>query len=54
MEKTITAIVALLFYSLIVMICWNAVMPHIFDLVRINFWQALALYALSSSLFKED
>jgi len=32
--------------------CWNYVMPDLFGLAEINFWQALVLSLLSSMLFK--
>lgn len=31
---------------------WNYVMPHLFDLPSITFWQAFALYWLSNMLIK--
>lgn len=44
----------LLFVSLasfVVMSLWNYLMPHIFHLTEINFWQALAILVLSKLLF---
>jgi hypothetical protein len=35
----------------IVMLLWNGLMPGIFGLTGINFWQALGLFALSRVLF---
>ena len=35
-----------------VMWLWNFVMPAVFGLTRITFWQAFALYVLSNLLFK--
>jgi len=35
------------------MILWNWLMPEIFGLTTITFWQALGLIALSSFLFKD-
>lgn len=35
-----------------VMWLWNFVMPAVFGLTRITFWQAFALYVLSNMLFK--
>lgn len=35
-----------------VMWLWNYVMPDLFGLIEIGFWQALALSMLSSVLFK--
>ncbi|MDR1877278.1 MAG: hypothetical protein LBQ84_06605 [Flavobacteriaceae bacterium] len=34
-----------------VMLLWNWLMPAIFGLVAINFWQALGLFALARILF---
>ena len=31
---------------------WNHVMPHIFDLPQIDFWQAFCLYWLSNALLR--
>lgn len=36
-----------------VMWLWNYVMPDLFGLPTIVFWQAFALYTLSSILFKD-
>ncbi len=35
-----------------VMWLWNWLMPDIFNLIEINFWQALGLALLSTILFK--
>lgn len=37
--------------TLIVWGCWNEVMPDIFNLPKITFWQALILDILASTLF---
>lgn len=34
-----------------VMLLWNAIIPTIFGLTKINFWQAIALNLLVSILF---
>lgn len=34
------------------MFLWNWLMPHIFGLPQIGFWEAMGLYLLSSILFK--
>lgn len=48
-------IVALSFlFALPVLFLWNAVMPDIFGLPEINFWQALCLTLLSNFLFKNS
>lgn len=35
-----------------IMWLWNWLMPYLFELPAIDFWQALGLYMLSSFLFK--
>lgn len=37
--------------SAVVMLLWNALMPQIFNLPEIGFWQALGLFILSKLLF---
>ena len=41
-------------FTLPVMWLWNALMPDIFGLVEIGFWQALGLSLLSGFLFKSS
>ena len=38
-------------FSFIVMLLWNALLPDIFGIVSINFWQALGLLVLARILF---
>ena len=38
-------------FSAIVMLLWNWLIPDIFGLGAINFWQALGLFALTRILF---
>lgn len=38
-------------FSAIVMLLWNWLMPTIFGLIAINFWQALGLLVLARILF---
>ena len=38
-------------FSAILMLLWNALLPDIFGIVSINFWQALGLLALARILF---
>lgn len=45
------ALLALLM-ALPVMWLWNWLMPKIFGLITINFWEALGLCLLTSALFK--
>jgi len=44
-------IAALAIFGAIVMLLWNLLMPAIFGLTVINFWQALGLFALARILF---
>jgi hypothetical protein len=46
----IGAIVALMTW--LTMVFWNAVMPDVFNLPRIGFWQAFFLQCLSNILLK--
>jgi len=45
------ALVGIFVFGELVMILWNGVMPQIFHLPVIGFWQALGLLALSRVLF---
>jgi len=36
------------------MLLWNWLMPHIFNLPEIGFWQAIGINFLSSILFKSS
>jgi len=38
-------------FSIVVMWLWNALLPDIFGITTINFWQALGLFALARILF---
>jgi hypothetical protein len=38
-------------FSAVTMLLWNALLPQIFGVVAINFWQALGLLVLSRILF---
>lgn len=42
------------FLALPIMWLWNWLMPEIFNLCKIDFWQALGLYCLSATLFKSS
>ena len=39
-------------YAFVIMLLWNALVPDIFHLVTITFWQAWGLFILSALLFK--
>jgi len=58
MEKILVligaAILVAILMALPVMLLWNWLMPDLFDLVTINFWQALGVSLLSSFLFKSN
>jgi hypothetical protein len=45
------AIVGVLVFGSIVMLLWNALMPELFHLPQVNFWQALGLLLLTKILF---
>lgn len=45
------AIVGILVFGGVVMLMWNALMPVIFHLPLIDFWQALGLFILAKILF---
>jgi hypothetical protein len=38
-------------FSAVVMLLWNALLPDIFDIARISFWQALGLLVLARVFF---
>jgi hypothetical protein len=44
-------IIGVLAFGSIVMVLWNALMPEIFHLPLITFWQALGIFALAKILF---
>lgn len=50
---TLIIIIALVI-SLPVFFLWNWLMPEIFGLTQITFWQAMGISALSSILFKAN
>ncbi|MDR3271926.1 MAG: hypothetical protein LBT29_00385 [Flavobacteriaceae bacterium] len=45
------AIVAIAIFSALVMLLWNALLPSIFGLAHISFWQALGLLVLARLFF---
>lgn len=47
----VMVIVGIFAFSVIVMLLWNALMPEIFNLHAITFWQALGLLVLAKILF---
>jgi hypothetical protein len=48
------AILLAMIMALPTMWLWNYIMPDIFGLIEINFYQALAMNVLSSILFKAN
>jgi len=44
-------IIAIAIFSVVVMLLWNQLLPSIFGIVAINFWQALGILILSKILF---
>lgn len=49
----VAAVVTLLM-ALPVMWLWNWLMPHLFGLIQIDFWEALGISFLSQLLFKSN
>lgn len=47
-------VIVALFMAFPVMLLWNWLMPKIFGLIVINFWEALGLCLLSSAFFKSS
>ena len=56
MEKFIENLVAtalsLFIGALLIMLTWNYVMPDLFNLETITYWQSVMLHILAGSLFK--
>lgn len=50
--KLVLNILILFIVGYIVMLLWNWLMPVIFGLVKVNFWQSTGLLMLSNLLFK--
>jgi hypothetical protein len=44
-------IAALVLFPYVIMLLWNALLPGIFHIAEINFWQALGILVLSRILF---
>jgi hypothetical protein len=49
----LTILLVVTIVPLIIMLCWNGLMPDLFNLPYITFWQALLMSILSSALFKQ-
>ena len=52
MEDYIVWALRTLIATVLLLILWNWLMPLIFGLITINFWQAFGLYVLSRLLFE--
>jgi hypothetical protein len=50
----ITVFIIAFFYGILVYLLWNWLMPVIFGLPVITFWQAIGLSWLSACLFKSS
>ena len=48
----IAILMTIIINPVIIMVCWNYLMPVLFGLPVITFWQALIMSVLSSALFK--
>jgi hypothetical protein len=51
LKHVIVGLAAIAGFSAVVMLLWNALLPDIFGLAVINFWQSLGLLALVRLLF---
>lgn len=49
--KIVLGLFVLALFTTVVMLLWNALLPGIFGLVKINFWQAGGILILSKILF---
>jgi hypothetical protein len=49
--KFLVGIICLAVIGVVVMFLWNWLMPSIFSIRAINFWEALGLFILSRALF---
>ena len=52
LERLLVVVVVASLTALLVMCLWNWIMPKIFGLITINFWEALGLFLLSQLLSK--
>ena len=51
LKRTLLGLLVITGFSAIVMVLWNLLIPQLFGLKFINFWQALGLFALTRILF---
>jgi len=47
----VLAVCALALFGFVVMLLWNSVMPAVFDLKAVSYWQAVGLLILSKIFF---
>ena len=50
-ENLIAAVLSLFIGALLIMLTWNYVMPDLFNLQTITYWQSVMLHILAGSLF---
>lgn len=50
--QTLVLVILLVLFAYPLMLLWNVLMPVIFNLPIINFWQALGILIMSNILFK--
>jgi len=48
----IAIIFAIFVNPIIILLCWNYIMPYLFGLPEVTFWQAFVMSVLSTVLFK--
>ena len=50
-SSVITAFIIYLFAGLLVWMCWNPLIPELFGIRAINYWEAVTLSVLTNVLF---
>jgi len=53
LEKMINKAIELSIGGFVIMWLWNALIPMIFGLITLTYWQSVGLLILSSELFKQ-
>ena len=51
LKRTLLGLLVITGFSAIVMVLWNLLIPQLFGVKFINFWQALGIFALTRILF---
>jgi type III secretory pathway component EscU len=54
LENIIKEITTIIIMSFIIMLCWNYLMPNLFNLPNINYGQACIMCVLSNALFGDS